>query len=276
MRPLAAAVVLTCALLGAACDEDSGIEVKNIDFKSTKELTPGLKRALATKEGSWLPWGPKKYFDRSRFDADLKRIQAFYADHGYPDARVQSADVQMNEKKKDAVSITVHVSEGEPVIVEEVLRRRGRAPGVGGETAAPDRTPSGGCTARSAGVCCHARSGPNAFRDRGYLHATVVAGAARSTRSQAAGCRLPRHTRRACDFRIRRDRRQRQRWPRGHPPAVDVQAGDPRISQLQESQRRLYNLELFEFANVETLRGEGHGRRGPYPALPLPRASTAA
>ena len=130
MRPLAAAVVLTCALLGAACDEDGGIKVKNIDFKGTKGIDAGdLKRALATKEGSWLPWGPKKYFDRSRFDADLKRIQAFYADHGYPDARVQSADVQMNEKK-DAVSITVHVSEGEPVIVEERCFEGGRAPGV--------------------------------------------------------------------------------------------------------------------------------------------------
>ena len=60
IRPLAAAVVLTCALLGAACDEDGGIKVKNIDFKGTKGIDAGqLKRALATKESSWLPWGPK-------------------------------------------------------------------------------------------------------------------------------------------------------------------------------------------------------------------------
>ncbi|HZA34736.1 MAG TPA: POTRA domain-containing protein, partial [Vicinamibacterales bacterium] len=120
IRPLAAAVVLTCALLGAGCDEEGSVRVKNIDFEGTKGIDAGqLKNALATKESSWLPWGPRKYFDRSRFDADLKRIQAFYADHGYPDARVQSVDVQMNDKK-DAVSITVHVSEGEPIIVEEV------------------------------------------------------------------------------------------------------------------------------------------------------------
>ena len=32
---------------------------------------------------------------------------------------MQSVDVQLNDKK-DAVSVTVHVSEGEPVIVEDV------------------------------------------------------------------------------------------------------------------------------------------------------------
>ncbi len=47
--------------------------------------------------------GPEDYFDRARFDADLKRIQAFYADRGYPDARVTGFDVKLNDKQ-DAVS----------------------------------------------------------------------------------------------------------------------------------------------------------------------------
>src|ERR671913_46748 len=121
IRPLAAAVVLTCALLGTACDEEGSIRVKNIDFEGTKGIDAGqLKGALATKASSWLPWGPKKYFDRSRFDADLKRIVAFYADHGFPDARVQSVDVQMNEKK-DAVTVKLAIDEGQPVLVRELV-----------------------------------------------------------------------------------------------------------------------------------------------------------
>src|SRR5215203_983334 len=69
-RPLAAAALLTCALLGAACDEEGGIKVKSIDFEGTKGIDAGqLKGALVTKESSRLPWGAKKYFDRSRFDA---------------------------------------------------------------------------------------------------------------------------------------------------------------------------------------------------------------
>ena len=61
-----------------------------------------------------IPWGKKDYFDRSRFDADLKRIQAFYADRGYPDARVTGFDVKLNDKQ-DAVDLTVTIAEGEPV-----------------------------------------------------------------------------------------------------------------------------------------------------------------
>jgi outer membrane protein assembly factor BamA len=173
---LAAAAVLTCALLGAACDEEGSIKVKNISFEGTTQIDAGqLKGVLATKESSWIPWGPKKYFDRSRFDADLKRIQAFYADHGFPDARVQSVDVEMNDKK-DAVSITVRVSEGEPIIVDDVRfegldvlpewvvrRLRRTAPLQAGEPL--DRQAF--AATREAAVA--------AFRDRGYPYATVVA-----------------------------------------------------------------------------------------------------
>ena len=66
-----------------------------------------------------MPWGKKAYFDRSRFDADLKRIQAFYADRGYPDARVTGFDVKLNDKQ-DAVDMTVTIAEGEPVTVAAI------------------------------------------------------------------------------------------------------------------------------------------------------------
>ena len=88
---------------------------------------------------------------------------------------MQSVDVEMNDEK-DAVSITVHVSEGEPIIVEDVrfegldllpewLARRLRrtAPLKAGEPL--DRTAF--AQTREAVV--------NAFRDRGYPYATVAA-----------------------------------------------------------------------------------------------------
>ena len=46
------------------------------------------QRACRRKRGSRLPWGRKRFFDRRAFDADLKRIEAFYRDRGFPDARV--------------------------------------------------------------------------------------------------------------------------------------------------------------------------------------------
>ena len=78
-----------------------------------------LRAALATRVSSKLPWGKKAFFDRSRFDADLKRVQAFYADRGFPDARVRSFDVKLNDKQ-DSVDLTLTIDEGNPVLVTAV------------------------------------------------------------------------------------------------------------------------------------------------------------
>jgi outer membrane protein assembly complex protein YaeT len=246
-------------MLGAACDEEGSIKVKSIDFEGTKGIETGqLKGALATKESSWLPWGAKKYFDRSRFDADLKRIQAFYADHGFPDARVQSVDVQMNDEK-NAVSITVHVFEGEPVIVDEVRfegldvlpewlvrRLRRNAPLQAG--APLDRQAF--AATREAVV--------GAFRDRGYPYATVAAEEQRPSPGAKRLVAVYRATPGApATFGSVEIAGNASVEPEVIQRQLAFKPGDPyRISRLQESQRRLYNLELFEFANVETLRGD--------------------
>src|SRR5205814_1443845 len=80
---------------------------------------PHPPAALASSQSDKLPWGKKAFFDRARFDLDLKRIQAFYADRGYPDARVTSFDVQPNDKQ-DSVDITLTISEGQPVKVAAI------------------------------------------------------------------------------------------------------------------------------------------------------------
>src|SRR5258706_8572298 len=107
--------LLILALGAAACKEEGAILVHSLHIQGAKAVDTGqLKNALATRESSWIPWGRKAYFDRSRFDADLKRVQAFYADRGYPDARVISFDVKLNDKQ-DQVDLTVTIDEGEPV-----------------------------------------------------------------------------------------------------------------------------------------------------------------
>jgi outer membrane protein assembly complex protein YaeT len=104
-------------LATAACHEEGTIRVHSIEFVGANSISSSrLKNALATRESSKLPWGTKRYFDRSRFDADLKRIQAFYADRGFPDARVTNFDVKLNAAQ-DAVDVTLTIAEGEPVRV---------------------------------------------------------------------------------------------------------------------------------------------------------------
>src|SRR2546430_17246491 len=115
--------VLTFIALAAtaiACREEGTIKVHSLKFQGVKAVDDGrLRDALATRQSSKIPWGKKAYFDRTRFDTDLKRIQAFYADRGYPDARVTGFDVKLNDKQ-DQVDITLTIAEGDPVKVAAI------------------------------------------------------------------------------------------------------------------------------------------------------------
>src|SRR5438552_2227326 len=110
-------VAFFCLLAAAAtsCKEKGGVKVSSFTFKGTKAVTPAqLKSVLATAASSKIPWGQKHYFSRDQFEADLKRITAFYKDRGYPDARVTSFDAKLNDTQT-SVRITVNIAEGEPV-----------------------------------------------------------------------------------------------------------------------------------------------------------------
>ena len=92
-------LVILVAFSVAACREEGDIQIASIKFTGVEQVDAGaLANALQTKKGSWLPWGRKRYFDRRAFEADLKRIEAFYRDRGFPDARVRSFDVQAERR----------------------------------------------------------------------------------------------------------------------------------------------------------------------------------
>jgi outer membrane protein assembly complex protein YaeT len=246
--------LVICVSAGVACHEEGTIRLKSIEFSGVSHVDEGqLKRALASKESSWIPWGKKHYFDRSTFDADLKRIVAFYADHGFPDARVQSVDVQMNEKK-DAVTIKLAIDEGQPVLVRELVfegfdvvprRAMGRLRRTSLlKEGQPLNRPAFASTREAA---------LNLLADHGYPYATVDAS------NEAIGS----------------DPKQVRVVYRATPGAValfgpveiegNASVDDAVIrreltfnpgdkysrSQLRESQRQLYGLELFEFANID-------------------------
>src|SRR6476469_5792656 len=114
--------ILFCVIAAAvtSCKEEGGIKVSSFTFKGTKAVTPKqLKSVLATAASSKIPWGEKHYFSREQFEADLKRIVAFYKDRGYPDARVTAFDAKLNDAQT-SVAVTVTVVEGEPLRVERV------------------------------------------------------------------------------------------------------------------------------------------------------------
>src|SRR5512141_304741 len=84
-RSLFRASILGIVVIAAACKENgSGVKVTSFTFHGTRAVTAEqLKSVLATSASSKLPWGEKHYFSRDQFEADLKRITAFYSDRGY-------------------------------------------------------------------------------------------------------------------------------------------------------------------------------------------------
>jgi outer membrane protein assembly complex protein YaeT len=242
-------------VLLAGCREEGTIEVKKIAFEGVQHVDEGrLKGALVTKESSRLPWGKNQYFDRSRFDADLKRITAFYADRGFPDARIRDVDVKMNGAQ-DAVSITIGIDEGQPVVVTDVryegfdvlpawaLRRLQRSNALA-DGQPLDRQAFN--AARDAGV--------NALREHGYPYGTVTASERPATDPKHVVVTYTAAPGALASFgpvevvgesSVGEDVIRRE---------LHYEPGDRyRQSRLLDSQRSLYDLTLFEFANVEAV-----------------------
>ena len=116
-RAIALAVL---ALAVSACRETGDVQVTSIEFVGVNALKPDeLKAIIATRESGFLPWSRKHFFDRSEFDRDVSRIEAYYADRGYPKAKVVGVDVQLNDAK-DKAQVTVRIDEGAPIVVESV------------------------------------------------------------------------------------------------------------------------------------------------------------
>src|SRR6185503_19696910 len=187
------------------------------------------------------------------FEADLKRIEAFYRDRGFPDARVRSFDVTLNDAQ-DKVDVTLDISEGEPIRVESIELR-------GFEVIPADRQGTlreslpllpGHPLDRQLASTSRERA-LNALRDDGYPYAEVT------LREEEAGSRQRRLIVDAVPGVL------------AHFGEVDIR-GYASVSEnvirrqltfkpgdrftrreMRESQRKLYGLELFEFANVEPL-----------------------
>lgn len=219
-----------------------------------------LESVLATRAnpkvpilGWQLPWTRKNSFDRVRLDADLQRITAFYGDRGYPDAHVTNVDVKPNARET-AVDVTINIEEGAPVRVAAVQLR-------GFDVLPPRRldqlersNPVVNGQPRDRQLVASARDlALNTMRDEGYPYARVGV-AEESSGTDAVTVTLT-----------------SEPGPLAHFGDVQVSGNRTigsdvitrqllfkpgtlyRRSLVQESQRRLYGLELFQFVNIENV-----------------------
>jgi outer membrane protein assembly complex protein YaeT len=258
MRLLAAGLLIALALLFGACQENGTVRVRSLTFRGVRSVDESrLRAAIATRVNSRLPWGRSAIFDRARFTADTQRLQAFYADRGFPDARVASVDVRLNGRQ-DAVDLVVTIEEGEPVSVAAITFD-------GFDVLPPDRLAAvkdaipvsvGGPRDRRA-VLAAQETALNELREHGFAYARVT------TQEEAGpGGKATRIAFRA------------EPGPLTHFGPIEI-AGNQSVkggviqrqlafkpgdlyrrSVVQASQRRLYTMQLFQFVNIEMLRTE--------------------
>jgi outer membrane protein assembly complex protein YaeT len=244
-------VGVTCV---AGCREEGDIQISGLHFNGVEQVDKGaLTSALQTKQGSWIPWSRKRYFDRRAFEADLKRIEAFYRDRGFPDARVRSFDVRLNEAQ-DKVDVTVDIVEGEPIRVEAIEIRGFDVLPADRQGELQDTLPlqPGRPLDRQLTTASRERA-LNALRDDGYPYAevTVEETEAGPRRRRLTFTATPGVLARFGEVDIRGFASVSENVIRRQ---LTFEPGDRFTRrELRESQRKLYSLELFEFVNVEPL-----------------------
>ena len=250
---------LSAGLAGCIEGEQSAVRVTSVKFTGVQAVEPGqLEDVLATVQSSKLPWGTKHYFTRQQFEADLKRIVAFYRDRGFPDAKVQSFDVKLNDKQ-DAVDVTLNIEEGEPIVVEAIEYEGLEVLPPGELQELKNRLPLKPDAPLDRALAQASREATlDEIKDHGYPYASV-----RITERPGSHERARVLTVAATPGTLARY------------GAIEVQGNTSvsdnvvvrqltfrpnrrfRLSQIQESQRRLYSLETFQFANIEPVIVEG-------------------
>jgi len=248
--------VALVALAAAGCHEDQGsIEVVDLAFEGVNAVPAGrLRKILTTRESAWLPWGEKRFFSRARFDADLKRLEAFYADRGYPHARVTGTDIRLDKEQKK-VRLTIRIAEGTPIKVEHVA--------FAGFEPLPEShfQELQALAAIKAGqprdrqlVQATRDLAASELKDHGYPYAVVEAIETPGSQPESVTLRFAAAPGPVAYFGpvdISGNSSISDGAVRRH---LSYRPGDLfRLSQLQDSQRKLYGLEIFDFVNIEAL-----------------------
>jgi outer membrane protein insertion porin family len=93
-------------------------EIRIVGNKAFSEST--LKGLFELNEGGWLNWYTKAdRYSRAKLNADLETLRAYYLNRGYLEFNVDSTQVSISPDKQD-ISITIHVTEGQPYTVTAV------------------------------------------------------------------------------------------------------------------------------------------------------------
>jgi len=101
--------------------EGDAAKIKEIRIVGSKVFSEStLLGLLEQTTGGWLTWYSKTdRYSRSKLNADLETIRAYYTNRGYLEFDIESTQVTISPDKQD-ISITITVREGQPYTVTAV------------------------------------------------------------------------------------------------------------------------------------------------------------
>lgn len=255
-------VCLAWALVGAPARAQEApdppgeqrLKVRNLDIQGVSGLDVGqITGVLATREsGGLIPFfGKDRYFSARQLQADLYRIIAFLSDHGWPRARVTSVDIERDEAAK-AVDITVHVDQGSPVIIDKVETFGFDVLDPRDQEAVQQRVLLAAGRRRVQGDVRNTRNATLAvLHERGYAYAAVNVLEGEGTSPGHVSLVVVAEPGPPTTF-GRITVRGNERVSDGRVKSLlTMKEGQQfRISRVVDSQRRLYNREIFQFVAI--------------------------
>jgi outer membrane protein insertion porin family len=104
-----------------AITEGETAHINEIHITGNKAFSEGTLQGLFDlSTGGWLTWYTKTdRYSRSKLNADLEQLKAYYLNRGYLEFNIESTQVAISPNKTD-ISITVNVHEGQPYTVTAV------------------------------------------------------------------------------------------------------------------------------------------------------------
>jgi outer membrane protein assembly complex protein YaeT len=243
------------------------LKVRSLQIQGVSGLDVGqITGVLATREsGGLLPFiGKDRYFSARLLQSDLYRIVAFLSDQGWPKARVTAVDVD-REAEKGHVDVTVHVDQGPPVIIDKVETYGFDVLDAADQEALERRISLEAGRRRVQGDVRNTRNATLAvLQERGYAYASVNVLEGEGT--------MPGHVAlyviaepgpKAVFGRITVRGNDRVSDGRVKSLLSMKEGQEFRISRVVDSQRRLYNREIFQFVSV-------NAEPGTTPGAPVP------
>jgi len=101
--------------------EGTAAKIRELRIAGNKAFSEGtLKGLFDLNDGGWLNWYTKAdRYSRSKLNADLETLRAYYLNRGYLEFNVDSTQVAISPDKQD-ITVTINVTEGQPYTVTSV------------------------------------------------------------------------------------------------------------------------------------------------------------